>query len=167
MLCTPYVELQRSPAKLRNGSYRVTPARKKICGAPHGTAPALPPFNRRPTGMQTNPVLKTLIRLPEYLLIGLVRGYQLMIGPHLPKTCRYTPSCSEYAIEALRKYGAVKGSILTLYRLSRCHPFGGHGYDPPRWFGEPEEAIGGQQSAISDRQSVVRSTAETPASESR
>src|SRR5690606_25685568 len=69
--CAPYVELQRSPAKLRNGSYRVTPARKKICGAPHGTAPALPPFNRRPTGMQTNPVLKTLIRLPEYLLIGL------------------------------------------------------------------------------------------------
>lgn len=82
-------------------------------------------------------MLQILVRLPRYILIGLVRGYQLIISPHLPKSCRFTPSCSEYALEALRTYGAVKGAILTIYRLGRCHPFGGHGYDPPRWFGEP------------------------------
>ncbi|AEN73976.1 UPF0161 protein yidD [Rhodothermus marinus SG0.5JP17-172] len=75
--------------------------------------------------------------LPRRLLIGLVRGYQLILGPHLPATCRYTPSCSNYAIEAFQKYGAVRGLILTLWRLARCHPWGGYGYDPPRWFGEP------------------------------
>lgn len=95
-------------------------------------------------------MLQILVRLPQYLLTGLVRGYQLIIGPHLPKTCRYTPSCSEYALEALRRYGAVKGTILTLYRLGRCHPFGGHGYDPPRWFGEPAPATDVQPLA-SDR----------------
>ncbi len=75
---------------------------------------------------------------PRLLLIGLVRGYQLILSPHLPRTCRYTPSCSAYTIEALRKYGAVKGGILAGYRLLRCNPFGGQGYDPPRWFGEKE-----------------------------
>ncbi len=75
--------------------------------------------------------------LPRRLLIGLVQGYQLILSPHLPATCRYTPSCSTYAIEAFRKYGAVRGLILTLWRLARCHPWGGYGYDPPRWFGEP------------------------------
>ncbi len=79
--------------------------------------------------------------LPRRLLIGLVQGYQLILSPHLPATCRYTPSCSTYAIEAFRKYGAVRGLILTLWRLARCHPWGGYGYDPPRWFGEsPSES---------------------------
>ena len=78
-----------------------------------------------------------LIRLSRYALIGVVRAYQYVLAPHLPKTCRYTPSCSVYAVEALEKYGAVKGGILALHRLLRCNPWGGHGYDPPRWFGEP------------------------------
>lgn len=69
-------------------------------------------------------------------MIALVRGYQYVLSPHLPTSCRYTPTCSEYAVQAFRKYGAVKGFILTTWRLLRCHPWGGHGYDPPRWFNE-------------------------------
>lgn len=77
-----------------------------------------------------------LLDLPKRLLIGLVRAYQGVVSPHVPPSCRYTPSCSAYAVEALRKYGAVKGSILTVHRLLRCAPWGGSGYDPPRWYGE-------------------------------
>ena len=81
-------------------------------------------------------LLSFLHRLPRLLFIGLVRGYQLVVSPHFPPTCRFQPTCSSYALEAFRKYGAVKGLILTLYRIGRCAPWGGHGYDPPRWFGE-------------------------------
>ncbi|SHL02284.1 membrane protein insertion efficiency factor YidD [Rhodothermus profundi] len=77
-----------------------------------------------------------LWHVPRQLLIGLVRAYQVLLSPHLPASCRYTPTCSNYAIEAFRKYGAIRGLILTLWRLARCHPWGGYGYDPPRWFGE-------------------------------
>lgn len=69
--------------------------------------------------------------------MGLVRGYQLLLSPHLGSACRFQPTCSAYAVQALQQYGAVKGTILTVHRLLRCHPWGGHGYDPPRWFGEP------------------------------
>lgn len=75
--------------------------------------------------------------LPRLLLVGVVRAYQLGISPWLPSTCRYTPTCSEYAVRALREYGAIRGTILAVWRIGRCHPWGGHGYDPPRWFGEP------------------------------
>ena len=81
-------------------------------------------------------MFKKLLRLPRFLLAGLVRGYQLFISPHTPPSCRFTPTCSEYALQALRRYGAVRGLVLALYRVARCHPWGGHGYDPPRWFGE-------------------------------
>jgi len=77
-----------------------------------------------------------LVRLPRLVLMGLVRAYQLLLSPHLGSTCRFHPTCSEYARQAFRRYGAVRGLILTVYRLGRCHPWGGHGYDPPRWFGE-------------------------------
>jgi len=60
----------------------------------------------------------------------LVRFYQLSLRPLLPNACRYTPSCSEYATEAINKYGAFKGGWLAIKRISRCHPWGGHGYDP-------------------------------------
>lgn len=63
-------------------------------------------------------------------LVGLVRLYQLAISPYTPASCRYTPTCSEYALQALRKYGPLKGGWLALRRLARCHPWGGHGYDP-------------------------------------
>ena len=80
---------------------------------------------------------RALARLPRRFLIGLVRLYQLILSPHLPASCRYTPSCSKYAVEALHRYGAAKGTILAVWRVLRCNPWGGHGYDPPRWFGEP------------------------------
>ena len=59
-----------------------------------------------------------------------VWGYRLFISPWLPPSCRYRPTCSEYALEALKLHGPIKGGYLTTRRLMRCHPFGGHGYDP-------------------------------------
>ncbi|MDH4225699.1 MAG: membrane protein insertion efficiency factor YidD [Deltaproteobacteria bacterium] len=64
------------------------------------------------------------------LLIGLVRLYQMLISPLLPPTCRFYPSCSHYAVEALSVHGAVKGGWLTLRRLGKCHPFHPGGVDP-------------------------------------
>lgn len=65
-----------------------------------------------------------------FLLVGFVRFYQLFISPLTPSSCRYTPTCSRYAIEALKKYGPVKGLWLAVKRILRCNPWGGHGYDP-------------------------------------
>ena len=62
---------------------------------------------------------------------GLVRGYQLLLRPLLPAACRFQPSCSEYAREALSSHGVIRGGWLTLRRLARCHPFHPGGYDPP------------------------------------
>ena len=62
--------------------------------------------------------------------VMLVRGYQVVISPLLPPACRYTPSCSQYAIEALQRHGALKGSWLALRRITRCHPFREGGHDP-------------------------------------
>jgi uncharacterized protein len=59
-----------------------------------------------------------------------VRGYQLLVSPLLPPACRFLPSCSEYAAEAIERYGARRGTILALKRLARCHPWGDSGYDP-------------------------------------
>lgn len=84
-------------------------------------------------------MLRRVLDLPKLLLIGLVRFYQAAISPHLPPSCRYTPTCSAYAVEALRKYGALKGSVLAAHRILRCNPWGGTGYDPPRWYSEPRE----------------------------
>jgi len=81
-------------------------------------------------------MLRPLRNAPRYLLVALVRVYQLVVSPHVPRSCRYTPTCSEYARQALQKYGAIKGSVLALHRLARCGPWGGHGHDPPRWYGE-------------------------------
>ncbi len=64
------------------------------------------------------------------LLVMVVRGYQIAISPLLPPACRYTPTCSQYAIDALRRHGALKGSWLALRRIGRCHPFRRGGYDP-------------------------------------
>lgn len=63
-------------------------------------------------------------------LIALVRGYKKYISPLLPPSCRFTPTCSEYAVEALNKHGAFKGSLLAIWRILRCNPFCKGGYDP-------------------------------------
>ena len=60
----------------------------------------------------------------------MIKFYQKAISPFLPKMCRFTPSCSQYFIEALQVHGVVKGSCLGIKRLLRCHPWGGSGYDP-------------------------------------
>jgi uncharacterized protein len=60
----------------------------------------------------------------------LVKAYQLVIGPFLPKVCRYNPTCSQYSLEAYRRYGVLKGTSMTLKRLGRCHPWHPGGYDP-------------------------------------
>ncbi|MGA8551307.1 MAG: membrane protein insertion efficiency factor YidD [Stellaceae bacterium] len=59
-----------------------------------------------------------------------VRAYQLLVSPLLPPSCRFLPSCSDYAIEAFERHGALRGSGLALRRLAHCHPWGGSGYDP-------------------------------------
>ncbi|MBC7822779.1 MAG: membrane protein insertion efficiency factor YidD [Candidatus Parcubacteria bacterium] len=64
------------------------------------------------------------------LLIGLVRGYRVFISPLLLPTCRFHPTCSHYAIEAIDQHGALKGSWLATRRICRCHPFNAGGYDP-------------------------------------
>ena len=64
------------------------------------------------------------------VLLLLIGGYRRLISPMLPPSCRFTPSCSAYAAEAITRHGAAKGSWLAIRRLARCHPFGGHGYDP-------------------------------------
>ncbi len=66
----------------------------------------------------------------RWTLIALVRGYQIVLSPLLPAACRYYPSCSTYAVEALEKYGALRGSWLAIKRIGRCHPFRAGGYDP-------------------------------------
>ena len=76
---------------------------------------------------KTAPKLKKILSLP---FIGLVRFYQICISPLKPASCRFTPTCSAYAIEALRKHGPIKGLYLTVRRILRCHPWGGSGYDP-------------------------------------
>jgi uncharacterized protein len=60
----------------------------------------------------------------------LIRGYQLLVAPVLPPSCRYLPSCSHYADEAIARHGALRGSWLAAKRVCRCHPWGGSGYDP-------------------------------------
>jgi uncharacterized protein len=66
----------------------------------------------------------------KFALIGLIRAYRLLISPLLPPACRFTPTCSAYAMEAIGKYGALRGSYMGLRRLLRCHPFHPGGYDP-------------------------------------
>jgi|TARA_A200000159_G_scaffold164419_1_gene193967 putative membrane protein insertion efficiency factor len=71
--------------------------------------------------------LKKILIFP---LVLLIKGYQLLISPLLPPSCRYQPTCSQYAKEALNKYGLFKGGWLAIKRISKCHPWGGSGYDP-------------------------------------
>ncbi len=75
-------------------------------------------------------ILQTISRTIARLLILPIRFYQKFISPLTPPSCRYTPTCSQYAVEALRKHGPLKGMYLAVRRILRCHPWGGHGHDP-------------------------------------
>ncbi|MEY3717632.1 MAG: hypothetical protein RL285_1507 [Bacteroidota bacterium] len=69
-------------------------------------------------------------RLVTAALMAFIRVYQYVLSPLLPNSCRFVPTCSQYGVEALRKHGPMKGFWLTVKRISRCHPWGGSGYDP-------------------------------------
>ena len=84
-----------------------------------------------------NSVLETIVKCCRkvgaaigWLLIMPIRFYQKYISPLKPPTCRFTPTCSQYAIEAIRKHGPFKGLALAVWRILRCNPWGGSGYDP-------------------------------------
>ena len=74
--------------------------------------------------------LRIVLRGIAWLLILPIRFYQRFISPLTPATCRFTPTCSSYAIEAIRKHGPFKGVALAVWRILRCNPWGGSGYDP-------------------------------------
>lgn len=66
----------------------------------------------------------------SYIVLIPIYFYRYCISPLKPPSCRYSPTCSEYAIQAVKKYGPIKGTWLAIRRIARCHPWGGHGYDP-------------------------------------
>ena len=66
----------------------------------------------------------------KWVLTTLIKGYQKFISPLFPSVCRFQPTCSAYAIEAIGRFGAIKGMYLAIKRIGRCRPGGGHGYDP-------------------------------------
>ncbi|PKN74843.1 MAG: membrane protein insertion efficiency factor YidD [Candidatus Cloacimonetes bacterium HGW-Cloacimonetes-2] len=68
--------------------------------------------------------------IPNYTFIGIIRFYQRIISPALPPSCRFTPSCSAYALQAFRKYNFIKAIRLSVWRILRCNPFCKGGYDP-------------------------------------
>jgi len=74
--------------------------------------------------------MATLKRLPAALLLGGIRAYQLTLSPWLGRQCRFEPTCSVYAAEAIEIHGTLRGSLMALRRIGRCHPWGGSGYDP-------------------------------------
>ena len=74
--------------------------------------------------------MKKILKCLGLPFIGLIKLYQWIISPMLGPKCRFTPTCSTYALQAIEKYGPFKGLWLALKRISRCHPFGGSGYDP-------------------------------------
>ncbi|TYP73586.1 membrane protein insertion efficiency factor YidD [Aquimarina intermedia] len=77
--------------------------------------------------MAITATIKRVLAIP---FIGLVRFYQLVISPLTPATCRYHPTCSQYTLVALQRFGIFKGGALALKRIFSCHPWGGKGYDP-------------------------------------
>jgi hypothetical protein len=79
--------------------------------------------------MKINP-LKILQNLLSSFFLMLIRLYQILLSPLLGASCRYTPTCSQYGIEAIKKHGPFKGLWLTLKRVASCNPWGGHGHDP-------------------------------------
>ncbi len=75
-------------------------------------------------------MMKRIRDIGKAIFILPIRFYQVCISPMFPAACRYTPTCSQYAIEAIREHGIIRGGWLALKRISRCHPWGGSGYDP-------------------------------------
>lgn len=79
---------------------------------------------------QANGFFNTLVRIPKKAAIGFIRFYQKAVSPLFPRTCRFVPSCSQYAIIAVQRYGLAKGGLLAIKRLLKCGPWHPGGYDP-------------------------------------
>src|SRR6266446_10544336 len=86
--------------------------------------------NSRARRRQSEMDRQVLQKLTVLVLQVLIRVYQLLLSPLLPPSCRYLPSCSDYAVEAVGRHGAIVGVGLAARRLARCHPWGSNGYDP-------------------------------------
>ena len=80
--------------------------------------------------MSVSAVFDGIVRLPSLLVIALIAFYRRFISPFTPPSCRFTPTCSRYALDALRRYGLFKGCWLAAWRVLRCNPFHPGGYDP-------------------------------------
>ena len=74
--------------------------------------------------------MKAIKKVFSFVFLALIRFYQVAISPLKPPSCRFTPTCSQYAIEAIKKHGPFKGLYLAIRRILHCHPWGGSGYDP-------------------------------------
>ena len=75
-------------------------------------------------------IYKVIIKIITFPFVVVIKLYQVLVSPLLPSSCRFTPTCSQYTLEALKKYGLFKGGWLGIKRISKCHPWGGSGYDP-------------------------------------
>ena len=82
------------------------------------------------TGDQQVPGRRSVAAIPSWVLVQAIRGYRGFVSPLLPPSCRFYPSCSAYALEAVQAHGALRGAWLAVRRLSRCHPFHAGGLDP-------------------------------------
>ena len=74
--------------------------------------------------------MKMMLQILSFPFIVIIKLYQVVISPWLGPSCRYIPTCSQYAVEALKKHGPFKGLWLTMKRIAKCNPWGGHGHDP-------------------------------------
>ena len=83
---------------------------------------------RKPNAQSRKPVV--MRHVVQFVTLQLLRGYKWAISPMFPPACRYTPTCSEYAMEAIERYGVLGGALKAVGRLLRCHPFAKGGYDP-------------------------------------
>ncbi len=99
--------------------------------------------NKRPM----KPLFNALYRLPQTFLVGLVKGYRLLLSPSLGSACRFEPTCSAYSLQALQQRGAIVGTYLTLHRLGRCHPWCDGGFDPL----PPHHGLGPQKTKLFSR----------------
>ena len=98
---------------------------QKLAGKSGGKLAAL-----EKAGTRKPKALNKMLHLPQRVTLQLLRAYKWAISPLFPPACRYVPTCSEYAMEAVERYGAVRGGWMALTRLLRCHPFVRGGYDP-------------------------------------
>ena len=135
MCATPHHPTPIEPAPA-DGNPSAGAAEAVVAGAcvddepsPHLGEPAAPAIQDASPDARRR-VSRLVLRLPAFALVFAIRGYQVMLSPLLPASCRFVPSCSAYAVEAVQRHGALRGGWLAARRIGRCHPFHPGGYDP-------------------------------------